>query len=58
MDPEANIGEQRYLAAHLLHLQDACSDEGEFTYEQEQEIMRSAFRLAELVQALDAWNRA
>ena len=48
MDPNANLEEQRKLAAHIIRTVDtAGGDEFDLTEEAE--------RLAELVQALDEW---
>jgi hypothetical protein len=55
MDPNANLREQRELAKEILHIQDNCSAFGEFTYNQEQDLIQHAQRLAELVEALDGW---
>jgi hypothetical protein len=55
MDPTANLEEQRELAADALSIQDGCSDQGEYTDEQEKRLAEIATRQAELFQALDAW---
>ena len=55
MDPNANIREQRDLTAAIVDIQDNCSDVGEYTEEQELELVYLGTRLAELVQALDMW---
>ncbi len=55
MDPNANLAEQRALVERLNHAWD-CSDlDGLLpTYEANQ-ALDAAFRLSELVQALDEW---
>jgi hypothetical protein len=55
MDPDANLEEQRSLAAEAMKIQDACSDNGDYTPEQQERHAEIACRLAELVQALDEW---
>ena len=55
MDPNANLDEQRRLARNALEIQNNCSDMGEYTDEQTENLSRIATRLAELVIALDEW---
>jgi len=55
MDPDANLIEQRRITEHVMSVWDACADDGTFTAEQQNDLIHSAYRLAELVQALDHW---
>jgi hypothetical protein len=55
MDPDANLKEQLELAARSQKIWDECSEDGCFTEEQEIELSQLAFRLSELVEALDGW---
>lgn len=50
MDPIANVKEQRELAASILDESNPIYDPGK--------TIEDAYRLAELVQALDAWQTA
>jgi hypothetical protein len=54
MDPDANLTEQLDLAADLLRLHESRYGTDEGTPPTEAELIDAA-RLAELVQALDAW---
>ena len=55
MDPTANLAEQRRITVGIMKIWDACPEDGHFTGTQEADLARHAYRLAELVQALDAW---
>jgi hypothetical protein len=55
MDPNANLARQRELSQEILTIVDQCSDDGEFTEDQELELVHLAANLAEHVQALDEW---
>ena len=55
MDPEANIREQGEIADVVMTIWDACSDDGDFTEEQQQHLIFHAYRLAELIQAMNEW---
>lgn len=57
MDPKGNLAEQLELAREINAINDAASDDGELTEEQELDIVHAASRLAELVIALDEWMR-
>lgn len=55
MDPNANLKEQREVCDFIMHVWDNASDDGSFTPDQEKDLVHAAYRLAELVQALDQW---
>ena len=55
MDPDANLREQRQIAADILATWDACADDGMLTTAQAAHVAHEAHRLAELVEALDTW---
>ncbi len=55
MDPNANLAEQLKLAGRLMCLWDACSEDGEHTQEQLDDIAHDAIRLGELVLNLNEW---
>lgn len=55
MDPNANLREQRELVKEINAIQDACSEEGEFVFTQEADLIDACLRLAALVGALDDW---
>ncbi len=56
MDPDANLEEQREVTADIMKIRDAADPyTGEFTEDQELELVTHAERLAELAQALDEW---
>lgn len=55
MDPEANLRAQRDVAAAVMKLWDSAGDDGSFTAAQTAALVHHAYRLAELVQALDGW---
>lgn len=57
MDPNANIKEQRELATAIIKEWDNCNDNGTLKEGQAERIAEHANRLAELVQALDEWQR-
>lgn len=54
MDPEANLREQREIAAEINAIRDCLADDI-MTTEQSEALEGLAFRLAELVEALDEW---
>lgn len=56
MDPNANLAEQRVLAARLLEL--PADESGNYTDAEQSEAYFAARRLAELVIALDGWITA
>lgn len=57
MDPKANIKEQRELAKELLDIWDEYNGEDSITAaEQSEAVADKAYRLAELVLALDEWR--
>src|SRR5216683_3857489 len=58
MDPDANLIEQRAVTRDIMKIWDVCPEDGNFTAEQETELVHHAYRLAELVQALDEWIRS
>lgn len=53
MDPNANIEEQRKIAARIREIDSA----GDYGYDANPEIEQAAVDLAELVLALDEWRR-
>ena len=53
MDPNANLQEQRKLAARLLEL--PADELGNYTPAEQSEAYFAGLRLAELVEALDQW---
>jgi hypothetical protein len=55
MDPEANLRAQRETTRDIMKIWDACGHDGNFTPQQENELVHYAYRLAELVEALDGW---
>ena len=57
MDPSANIAEQCEIAAELLAICEQCDDDGRISDRDSGNVAEEAFRLAELVQALDEWRR-
>jgi len=56
MDPVANIKEQRSEAKAILAIWDDCNGDGTLTTDQLEAVADHANRLAELVEALDAWR--
>jgi hypothetical protein len=56
MDPNANLAEQRTLAARLLEL--PADNLGNYTQAEQSEAYFASLRLAELVEALDGWIKA
>jgi hypothetical protein len=57
MDPNANLAEQLRHAKTILELVDNCSDDGQYSPQQLEAFSHEAYRLAELVEALDGWIR-
>src|SRR5258705_7165069 len=55
MDPEANLREQRRLGADMNKIRDNCTDDGQLTVQQRVDLEHDAYRLAELVEALEGW---
>lgn len=55
MDPTANIDEQRQVVDSINKIVDNCSDNGEYTSGQADELCGLAARLAELFEAVDHW---
>ena len=56
MDPNANLREQRQLAAAITKIFNAADpDTGSFTEQQRDDLNSAGIRLAELVAALDQW---
>lgn len=55
MDPNANLDEQIELAERAQEIQDNCSDCGEYTDSQLEELGEIATRQAELVLAMNTW---
>ena len=57
MDPDTNLEEQRLLAASIIEKIDTSYDDetDSLPREVEEDVIRDANRLAELVQALDTW---
>jgi len=53
MDPEANLAEQLHIAERLYDIDDASTDD-----QDPEEIFQLAVRLAELVFALNKWNKS
>jgi hypothetical protein len=56
MDPNANLSEQLRLAKLIEAIWDDCPEDGNFTGQQSEQIVRHGVRLAELVSALDEWR--
>ena len=57
MDPIANIKEQRAIAREIQKVWDDCNADGTLTPAQQEHVAERANRLAELVLALDEWQR-
>jgi hypothetical protein len=57
MDPKANLAEQIATARHINAVMDDCPEDGNPTDEQLDAVYTDACRLAELVLALDEWQR-
>ncbi len=57
MDPIANIKEQREIAKDILKTWDDCNADGSLTETQQSFVAEHALRLAELVEALDEWQK-
>jgi predicted Zn-dependent peptidase len=55
MDPDANLKEQRELAAEIVSINDKADDDGLMSASEQADVNDAAVRLAELVQALDQW---
>lgn len=55
MDPNANLEEQRRLAARIQAIWDHCAENGTLTASQQAAICNAANELAERVGALDMW---
>jgi hypothetical protein len=54
VDPDSNLEEQRDIAREINAIRDAMTDDGATT-EQLEALEHRAFRLAELVEALNTW---
>lgn len=57
MDPKANLKEQIALAKELNEIWDDCNGDGTLSNARAQYAAQQAGRLAELVIALDEWQR-
>ena len=58
MDPIANNAEQKSLALTVMAIWDDCPDNGEFNDTQTQNLCHAAYRLAELIHAMEEWKRS
>ena len=58
MDPDANLIEQRRIAARILTLQDSADDAGVLTLQAQTELVQLSERAAELITGLDQWLSA
>ncbi len=57
MDPIANLAEQLEIAREIQSIWDACNDDGTLEPEQQEHVADIGNRLADLVLALDQWQR-
>ena len=55
MDPNANLKEQLDLVEEINDIRNHCFDDGTYNDAQAEELQQIAVRLAELIEALDAW---